>query len=113
MALLGYSTDDLPKFHYWLFGTITGFTGVLATLVVFVMYVFAQQYARRATFRGFWLTHHLYIILYILMFMHGAGRLVQVRQARSAALSHCRIYEYSKSVLICQIDLDINTSIQS
>ena len=88
MTLLGYSTDDLPKFHYWLFGTITGFTGVLATLVVFVMYVFAQQYARRATFRGFWLTHHLYIILYILMFMHGAGRLVQVRQARGAALGH-------------------------
>ena len=84
--MIGYSTDDLPKFHYWLFGTITGFTGVLATLVVFVMYVFAQQYARRATFRGFWLTHHLYIILYILMFMHGAGRLVQVRQAHRAAL---------------------------
>ena len=57
---------------------VAGFTGVLLTIVVMIMYIFAQQYARKATFRGFWLTHHLYIVLYLLMAMHGSGRLVQV-----------------------------------
>ena len=64
---------------------ISGFTGVLATLVVFIMYIFAQQYARRATFRGFWTTHHLYVVLYFLMFAHGAGRLVQVKRLKRIA----------------------------
>ena len=47
------------------------------------MYVFAQQYARRTAFRWFWFTHHLYIPLYALMILHGAGRLVQVRHVDS------------------------------
>lgn len=72
-----HATDELPKFHYWLYNTITGFTGVLLTLVVFIMYTFAIQYARRHSFRSFWITHHLYSVLFILMIMHGAGRLVQ------------------------------------
>ena len=51
---------------------------MLLVIVVFIMYIFATQYARNATFRGFWLTHHLYIVLYVLMILHGSGRLVQV-----------------------------------
>lgn len=41
------------------------------------MYVFAVQYARRYTYRAFWVTHHFYVVFYILMFLHGSGRLVQ------------------------------------
>lgn len=36
-------------------------------LVLAIMYVFASHYFRRRSFRGFWLTHHLYILLYILV----------------------------------------------
>lgn len=36
-------------------------------LVLAIMYVFASHHFRRCSFRGFWLTHHLYILLYILV----------------------------------------------
>lgn len=41
------------------------------------MYVFAMPYARAHAFKAFWKTHNLYIVLYILMILHGSGRLVQ------------------------------------
>lgn len=55
----------------------TGLTGVILTLIVIIMYVFATPYARRNAFNAFWNTHNLYIFLYIFMIMHGLGRLVQ------------------------------------
>jgi dual oxidase len=67
----------LPKFSYWLFLTMTGFAGFMASLITVVIFVFATQYARRYTYRAFWVTHHWYVIFYILSFLHGSGRLVQ------------------------------------
>ena len=67
----------LPKFSFWLFLTMTGFSAFVLTLVTVIMYVFAIQYARRYAFQAFWFTHHMYIVFYILMFLHGSGRLVQ------------------------------------
>lgn len=69
--------DALASFHYWTYTTITGLTGVAATLVVIVIYVFAIPYARSHAFKAFWTTHKLYVVLYILMILHGSGRLVQ------------------------------------
>ncbi|XP_013378732.1 dual oxidase 2-like isoform X2 [Lingula anatina] len=71
------ATHQLPTFTYWCWNTITGFTGVLLTLLVILMYVFATQYSRRHCFQAFWITHNMFYLLYILMVMHGAGRLVQ------------------------------------
>ncbi|XP_071091375.1 dual oxidase 2-like [Haliotis cracherodii] len=67
----------LYTFHFWAFQTITGLAGILVTVVMFIMYVFAIQFARRNVFNAFWFTHSFYIFLYILTFMHGIGRLVQ------------------------------------
>ena len=67
----------LPKFSYWLFLTMTGFAGFMATVVTVIIFVFATQYARRYTYRAFWVTHHWYVIFYVLTFLHGSGRLVQ------------------------------------
>ena len=67
----------LPQFTYWLFLTMTGFASFILTLVTVIIFVFATQYARRYTFQAFWITHHFYIAFYILMFLHGSGRLVQ------------------------------------
>ena len=67
----------LPKFSYWLFLTMTGFAGFMASLMTVIIFVFATQYARRYTYRAFWVTHHWYVIFYILTFLHGSGRLVQ------------------------------------
>ena len=70
-------THVLPQFTYWLFLTMTGFSAFILTLMTVIIYVFATQYARRYTFQAFWITHHFYIAFYILMFLHGSGRLVQ------------------------------------
>ena len=72
----------LPKFHYWCWQTITGFTGVLLLVNMAVIYIFAVQYARRNVFKGFWLTHNTYPFFYICTVLHGSGRLVQVSQSR-------------------------------
>ncbi|XP_078313072.1 dual oxidase 2-like isoform X3 [Crassostrea virginica] len=71
------ATHVLASFQYWAFQTITGFTGIILTLIVIVMYVFATPYARRNLFNAFWITHSFYILLYIFLVMHGTGRLVQ------------------------------------
>lgn len=42
-------------------------TGVLLLVVLAVMYVFATHHFRRVSFQGFWVTHHLYVLLYVLV----------------------------------------------
>ncbi|KAK7499705.1 hypothetical protein BaRGS_00009046, partial [Batillaria attramentaria] len=71
------ASDGFATFHFWAFQTITGLAGVLVTIVIFIMYVFAHQWARRKVFTAFWFTHSLYPLVYILTFLHGIGRLVQ------------------------------------
>ncbi|KAK3606271.1 hypothetical protein CHS0354_037947 [Potamilus streckersoni] len=71
------ATDVLASFHYWAWQTITGLTGIGLVLIVIIMYVFALPYARRHVFRAFWITHNLYVLLYVFMILHGLGRLVQ------------------------------------
>ncbi|ESO87606.1 hypothetical protein LOTGIDRAFT_235056 [Lottia gigantea] len=71
------ATDVLATFHYWAFTTITGITGVILTLIIIVMYVFATEYGRRHLFNAFWFTHNFYVFLYIFLILHGIGRLVQ------------------------------------
>ncbi|XP_071952320.1 dual oxidase 1-like [Antedon mediterranea] len=72
-----HRSHELPKFQYWLYNTITGFTGVLLVIVTAIIFIFSSQYARKNSFNLFWITHNLYIILYILMMLHGTGQLVQ------------------------------------
>lgn len=44
-----------------------GMTGVLLLFTFAFMYVFASHYFRRISFRGFWITHYLYVVVYILV----------------------------------------------
>ncbi|CAG5131899.1 unnamed protein product, partial [Candidula unifasciata] len=69
------SSDSFATFHYWAFQTITGLAGVLVTALIFVMYVFATQFARRHVFKV--RISFLYWLVYLLTFLHGVGRLVQ------------------------------------
>ncbi|KAL4227481.1 hypothetical protein ACF0H5_012925 [Mactra antiquata] len=71
------ASHELASFHYWAFGTMTGLTGVILTLLLIVLYVFALPYARRHLFHVFWQTHKLYIIIYLLAILHGSARMVQ------------------------------------
>uniref|UniRef100_A0A3B3VJM4 NAD(P)H oxidase (H2O2-forming) n=1 Tax=Poecilia latipinna TaxID=48699 RepID=A0A3B3VJM4_9TELE len=54
-----------------------GITGVLLLFAFAFMYVFASHYFRRISFRGFWITHYLYVVVYILTVIHGSYALLQ------------------------------------
>ncbi|KAL5010355.1 hypothetical protein ScPMuIL_012660 [Solemya velum] len=70
-------SDFVPTFDFWLFGNMTGLTGVLLVVVLCIMYVFSTQTARRYIFNMFWLTHKLIVPMYILTILHGASVIVQ------------------------------------
>ncbi|KAI8789215.1 G-protein coupled receptor 126, partial [Biomphalaria glabrata] len=72
------SSHILASFQYWTYETITGLTGVALVLLLVVLYVFATPFARRNVFKYFRASHNLYIPIYILVFLHGHQRLVQV-----------------------------------
>ena len=72
-----HSSHTLPRFSYWLFLTMSGFSGFILFLVTTIMLAFSIPYMRRHASQAFWYTHRLYIIFYILSFLHGSGRLVQ------------------------------------
>nr|XP_039267420.1 dual oxidase 1-like isoform X1 [Styela clava] len=75
--LVDDGSDLPPPLVWWLYKTITGFTGILLVAVLSVIYVFAMQYSRRYCFRAFWMTHHLFVVLFILMILHGSVGLIQ------------------------------------
>uniref|UniRef100_A0A8C5P907 NAD(P)H oxidase (H2O2-forming) n=1 Tax=Leptobrachium leishanense TaxID=445787 RepID=A0A8C5P907_9ANUR len=60
--------------YLWL---VTGITGVFLLAILALMYVFSSAHFRRISFRGFWLTHHLYVLLYILIILHSSLGLLQ------------------------------------
>ncbi|KAG5870630.1 hypothetical protein JTB14_023085 [Gonioctena quinquepunctata] len=72
-----HATHVLPKFHYWCWQTMTGFTGVILTLIWAIMYIFALPIIRRKIYNWFWYTHNLYPLFYIFFILHGTGRLIQ------------------------------------
>ncbi|XP_072201624.1 dual oxidase 2 isoform X2 [Excalfactoria chinensis] len=70
--------SQLPqKYYWWFFQTIPGMTGVLLLILLAVMYVFATHHFRRVSFQAFWITHHLYVLLYVLVIIHGSYALIQ------------------------------------
>ena len=68
-------SDFKPTITYWLFGTLTGLTGLLLFVVVIIIFVFAHPTIRKKAYNFFWMAHSLYIVLYILTIIHGLGRL--------------------------------------
>ncbi|XP_076336211.1 dual oxidase 2-like isoform X3 [Tachypleus tridentatus] len=68
---------DLSDFHYWLFQTITGITGVLLILVLLPIYLFTTKYACYCHPDFFWSSRSLYVLVYILLNLHGLGRVFE------------------------------------
>ena len=50
---------------------------MLLVLLICVMYVFATQTARRHIFNLFWMSHKLFIVMYIVTVLHGVSVIVQ------------------------------------
>ncbi|XP_069078431.1 dual oxidase 1-like isoform X1 [Pleurodeles waltl] len=73
--------SELPqKFQWWFFQTVPGLTGIFLLVILAFMYVFASHHFRRISFRGFWITHHFYVLLYMLIMVHGSFALLQKPQ---------------------------------
>ncbi|OWK09505.1 hypothetical protein Celaphus_00006147 [Cervus elaphus hippelaphus] len=100
--------SKLPqKFYWWFFQTVPGMTGVLLLLVLAIMYVFASHHFRRRSFRGFWLTHHLYILLYVLLIIHGSFALIQLPRFHIYFLVPALIYMGDKLVSLSRKKVEI------
>nr|XP_031308994.1 dual oxidase 1 isoform X1 [Camelus dromedarius] len=87
------------KYYWWFFQTVPGLTGVMLLLVLAIMYVFASHHFRRCSFRGFWLTHHLYILLYVLVLRRGGGG-SQTDQTQEQASRRMRLIIHGSFALI-------------
>ncbi|XP_063786038.1 dual oxidase 1-like [Pseudophryne corroboree] len=73
--------SEIPnKYYWWFFQTIPGITGIILLAILALIYVFSSHRFRRISFRGFWLTHHLYILMYLLAILHGSFGLLQQPQ---------------------------------
>uniref|UniRef100_A0A3Q3BIC3 NAD(P)H oxidase (H2O2-forming) n=1 Tax=Kryptolebias marmoratus TaxID=37003 RepID=A0A3Q3BIC3_KRYMA len=76
-VLANNGSEIPPKWYWWFFQTVPGVTGVLLLFAFAFMYVFASRYFRRISFRGFWITHYLYVVVYVLVIIHGSFALLQ------------------------------------
>uniref|UniRef100_A0A8D0BPC5 NAD(P)H oxidase (H2O2-forming) n=1 Tax=Salvator merianae TaxID=96440 RepID=A0A8D0BPC5_SALMN len=97
-----------PKYYWWFFETIPGMTGVLLLAILAIMYVFATHHFRRISFQGFWITHHLYIILYVLVIIHGSYALIQQPRFHIYFIVPALIYGADKLVSLSRKKVEIS-----
>uniref|UniRef100_A0A8C4WSE4 NADPH oxidase 1 n=1 Tax=Gopherus evgoodei TaxID=1825980 RepID=A0A8C4WSE4_9SAUR len=75
------STVSTPA--YVTFTTIPGLTGVIITLALILMVTSSMEFIRRSYFEVFWYTHHLFIIYFAGLVIHGIAGLVRGQTAES------------------------------
>ncbi|PNF15893.1 Dual oxidase 2 [Cryptotermes secundus] len=102
-----HSTHEIPKFHYWCWQTITGVTGILLTLLTALMFIFALPLARRRLYNAFWYTHSLYPVFYLLMILHGAGRLIQPPYFYYFFLGPCVLFTVDRLISVRRKKVEI------
>uniref|UniRef100_A0A4W3IEX4 NAD(P)H oxidase (H2O2-forming) n=1 Tax=Callorhinchus milii TaxID=7868 RepID=A0A4W3IEX4_CALMI len=72
--------SELPlTYYWWFFQNITGMTGVLLLFIFAILHVFAMHHFRSVSFWAFWVSHHLYIAIYILIILHGSAFIQPLR----------------------------------
>lgn len=57
--------------------TLSGATGHLMILILLIMVTASLEAVRRRFFEVFWYFHHLFIVWYVLLMIHGAGCLIR------------------------------------
>lgn len=60
----------------WLFRTIPGITGIIICVVMLFMFSTAARKIRNPYFEAFWYTHHLFIIFFFMLLLHGVQALI-------------------------------------
>ncbi|XP_041929796.1 NADPH oxidase 1 [Alosa sapidissima] len=62
------------------FTSLAGITGVIITLSLILIITSSMEVIRRSYFEVFWYTHHLFVVFFIGLVIHGAGRIVRSQQ---------------------------------
>ncbi|ETE61193.1 NADPH oxidase 1 [Ophiophagus hannah] len=75
------SNSTIPL--YVAFTTIPGLTGVIITLALILMITSSMEQIRRSYFEVFWYTHHLFVIYFAGLVIHGIAGLVRGQTAES------------------------------
>ncbi|XP_016051238.1 PREDICTED: NADPH oxidase 1 isoform X3 [Miniopterus natalensis] len=73
---------------YMTFTSIPGLTGVIITIVLVLMVTSSMEFIRRSYFEVFWYTHHIFIIYFIGLGIHGIGGIVRGQTEESLKESH-------------------------
>lgn len=61
----------LQTVEYVAFTTIPGLTGVIITLALILMITSSTEFIRRNYFEVFWYTHHLFLVYFAGLVIHG------------------------------------------
>ncbi|XP_040029411.2 NADPH oxidase 1 [Gasterosteus aculeatus] len=62
---------------YFVFTSIAGLTGVIITLALILIITSSMEVIRRSYFEVFWYTHHLFVVFFIGLVIHGTGYIVR------------------------------------
>ncbi|KAK2558019.1 NADPH oxidase 4 [Acropora cervicornis] len=57
--------------------TVPGLTGTAMVLILLAMIVTSTTAVRQASYEVFWYTHHLFVVFFLLLFVHGFGGVIK------------------------------------
>lgn len=60
-----------------MFASITGISSIFLIVLLALIFIFAAERSRKFIFNWFWFTHSLYPLVYLSIFLHGLGRVIQ------------------------------------
>ncbi|KAI4554935.1 hypothetical protein MJG53_020234 [Ovis ammon polii x Ovis aries] len=86
--LLSFLRGTCSTVVYVTFTSIAGLTGVIITVALVLMVTSAMEFIRRSYFEVFWYTHHIFIIYFIGLGIHGLGGIVRGQTEESMAENH-------------------------
>ncbi|KFQ71274.1 NADPH oxidase 3 [Phaethon lepturus] len=66
--------------------TIAGVTGVVITVALILIMTSSTELIRRSCYEVFWYTHHLFVVFFIGLIIHGMGQLVRGQTPQSLQL---------------------------
>uniref|UniRef100_A0A8C3J6B4 NADPH oxidase 1 n=1 Tax=Calidris pygmaea TaxID=425635 RepID=A0A8C3J6B4_9CHAR len=85
-----HSNETVSTVEYVAFTTIPGLTGVIITLALILMVTSSTEFIRRNYFEVFWYTHHLFLIYFAGLVIHGIAGLVRGQTEKSMEEVHPR-----------------------
>uniref|UniRef100_A0A8C8VQW6 NADPH oxidase 3 n=1 Tax=Pelusios castaneus TaxID=367368 RepID=A0A8C8VQW6_9SAUR len=82
--------------------TIAGITGVLITVAFILILTSSTEIIRRSFYEVFWYTHHLFVVFFVGLIIHGMGQLIRGQTPQSLLLhnvTYCKDHysEWEKS----------------